>query len=165
MPREREKEAETCASNTRWATLAGMCGSLTDNGEARSGTVDLGCYLGVGSTTALCGVSVYRPSTGTTYGVEHFQTSATGFTNIGTSTAVRGFTSRHQWPSTSGVLQTASLDSTGTYLASTTSSGTALSASAPTHFVVFIRSTASASGAVFGNPRFLAIFGQQTTAL
>lgn len=54
---------------------------------------------------------------------------------------------------------------TGTYLASTTSSGTALSASAPTHFVVFIRSTASASGAVFGNPRFLAIFGQQTTAL
>ena len=152
-------------TNRRWATMHAIMGSLTDNSEARSGSVDLGCYLGVGSTTALCGVSVYRPSTGTTYGVEHFQTSATAFTNVGTSTAVRGFTSRYAWPSDAGVLQTASLDNVGAYLASATSSGAVLSGSTPTHFVVFIRSTAGASGAVFGNPRFLVLFGPQITAL
>lgn len=152
-------------TNTRWATLHGMCASLSDNSEARAGTVDLGCFLGVGSTTALCGVSVYRPSTGSTYGVNHWQASATTFTSVFTSAAVRGFHSRHGWPNDAGVLQTAALDSAGVYLGSQTASGAALSASEPTHFVVYIRSTASASGAVFGNPRFMAIFGVQTTLL
>lgn len=152
-------------TNRRWANLYGLCSSITDNGEVRAGTADLGCYLGVGSTTALCGASVYRPSSGTAYGVDHFQTSATAFTNIGTNASMRGFLARHAWPSDSESLTTNMLSATGASLASTTSSGIPISASTPTHFVVYLRSGASASGAVFSNPIFAAFFGPQVAAL
>lgn len=46
-----------------------------------------------------------------------------------------------------------------------TASGVAISASAPTHLVVYLRSGAGASGSVFSNPVFSAFFGPQVTAL
>lgn len=153
------------AANRRWAQVHVQADSITDNSEARAGTVDLGCYLGVGSTTAQLGISLYRPSTGTSYGIDLFQASATSFTVVDSATTLRGGLSWYSWPTNTGTVASRSVNSSGEYLGGANSAGTAINASPPTHFVVFIRSAASASGAAFSNPRFLAYFGPQMAAL
>jgi hypothetical protein len=149
--------------STRWASMQMQLDSYTDHSEARSGTVDLGSYMGVGSTTALIGVGFYRPASGSGIGVDEFATSASAFTSLGTSITTVGILARHAWPTNSGHLYVEFLDSAGAATGGGAgASGTGISGSNPTHLVIYLRSTASASGAVYSNPRFLWTWGSAT---
>lgn len=144
-------------AGTRYAQLTGLCDTLTDHSEGRSGTVELLSWLGVGPTTALVGGGLLRLATGSNWGASYFQTSATSTSNAN-NVNTRGIRLSHGWPSDSQIVQVSALGSTGAYITGASSSGLALSASDPTHLVVALRASPSASGAVFGGCEFLWTF-------
>lgn len=149
-------------TNRRYTYWQGQFASMTDNGEARVGTIELGWYLGTGSTTAASATCFYRPSTGTgTYGVGWWAGADTALATIGTGSSVKGAVSRHAWPTSTSRVDTNSLTASGTYLNALGGSAAAISGSAPTTLVAYLRSTAGASGAVWNNPRMLLMFGPE----
>lgn len=148
------------SSSTRWVRCQCMADSITDNGEVRAGTLDLISWLGVGSTTALVGVSTYRPISGVNYGGGYFQTSATTINSMATNANTRGAFLSHSFPSHSGTVHYGVLGSTGNYLGgSGSASGTVISGSNPTYLVVAARGPSGASGGSWSNPRFCWLFG------
>lgn len=148
-------------TNPRQANIRILCDSITDNAEApRSGTVALCAWLGVGSTTAIDITGIQRPSSGTgTYQEVRARTSATSLTG-GTASALNfGSSLAHEFPSNDGTLFFGALTQTGGLRATGAQSGGAISSSNPTHLVLALRASASATGAAFVRPRVTITFG------
>jgi len=149
------------ASTTRWAYFQMLCDSITDNGEARSQTLNLGSFLGAGgTTTALVGYAIQRPATGTQYIASYFNGSATGSTAGNGSTDAVGLWASHAFGNgNSERIQASTLNTSGEDTAATSASGAAIAAGVPTHLVVYLRSGAAGSGGVFDNCRMSWHFG------
>ncbi len=149
------------ALSVRWAMLQVQADSFSDNSEARSGESGWGLYLGTAETTAVFGVGVGRPSSGSgTFAASYWATSATAF-NLGTASAGRvggvGFARVHD--SSTGCLLSAGLSTSGS-LSGNAASGSALSAAPLTHLVLWAgrRGTGTPSAFYSTDPQGLAMF-------
>lgn len=137
-----------------------LCDSLTDNSEARAGTVAALAWLGVGSTTALNITGIQRPATGSaTYQNVMARTSATSLsTGASTNLNFGGFAT-HEFPNNDNGLYWGGTSSDGGTRGTNASSGVSISSSNPTHLVFAFRASAGASGIVLNDPRVLCVFG------
>lgn len=147
-------------ASPRQACIRLLCDSITDNSEARAGTVAALAWLGVGSTTALDITGIQRPATGSgTYQEVRARTSASTLTGGTASNLNFGSTLLHEFPGDDGTLFYGALTQTGAVRASGAQSGGGISASPPTHLVLAFRASPGASGIVFNDLRVTCTFG------
>lgn len=146
-------------SSARQVTIQIYCDDLIDI-DARVGTLTLVTWLGVGSTTAINGVGLQRPATGTdSWTPIILRTSASSF-GLGTASSLNfGAFIHHQFPTDDGYIQFGGIDSAAGWRAATIASGGTISSSMPTHIVWALRATPGASGASYVDCRALYVFG------
>lgn len=146
-------------SSPRPVSLSLFCDDAADI-DVRAGTLALLTWLGVGSTTALDGVGLQRPSTGSdTWTPVTFRGSTSTFTTSTASALNFGAFAHHQVPSDDGAVLWGGLSSTGAFRGTGSLSGGAISASLPDTIVWALRATAGASGATYTDCRALYVFG------
>lgn len=146
-------------SSLKQVTIQLYCDDLNDI-DARTGTLTLVTWLGVGSTTAINGIGLQRPATGTgSWTPVILRTSSTSFGLSTASSLNYGAFMHHQFPTDDGNVLFGGINNAATWRAATTASGGSISSSMPTHIVWALRATAGASGASYVDCRALYTFG------
>lgn len=142
------------SSNPKTAVIKLLCDSITDNSEARAGTIAACAWLGVGSTSALIIGGVQRPPSGSgTYQAVYAKTSATSLTGGTTSAGIVGGVVVHEFPNSDNGVYYGALDADGGIRSTGTLSTGALGSSQPDTLVLAFRASAGASGVVFNDLR------------